>query len=167
MILKENAQIRGLNTAAAIWCSAAVGVITALGYSQFAGIVTIGVLLTNTALRPIAYKLHPPVSDQKPHEVSYHLEFTCLSDEESRMRSVLLQTVGRLPLVLYALRSEDQGSGVRIDADLRLSGRNDEMLGQIVTRLSLEQCVSAVSWQLLPPSGLHPTGEVAAVAEEA
>jgi putative Mg2+ transporter-C (MgtC) family protein len=45
VIFKENAQIRGLNTAAAIWCSAAVGVITALGYSQFAGIVTIGVLL--------------------------------------------------------------------------------------------------------------------------
>ena len=166
VIFKENAQIRGLNTAAAIWCSAAVGVITALGYSQYAAIVAIGVLLTNTALRPLAYKLHPLVSDQKPHDVSYHLEFICCSEEESRLRSVLLQTVSRLPLVLYALRSEDQASGVRIDADLRLSGRNDEMLEQIVTRLSLEQCVSAVSWQLLPPSGLHPTGEVAAVVEE-
>jgi len=143
-----------------------VGVITALGYSQFAAIVTVGVLLTNTALRPLAYKLHPPIPDQKPHEVSYHLEFTCRSEEESRLRSVLLQTVSRLPLALYALRSEDRESGVRIDADLRLSGRNDEMLEQIVTRLSLEQCVSAVSWQLLPPSGLHPPVEATAVTEE-
>ena len=165
VIFKENAQIRGLNTAAAIWCSAAVGVITALGYSQFAAIVTGGVLLTNTALRPLAYKLHPPIPDQRPQEVSYHLEFTCRSEEESRLRSVLLQTVSRLPLALYALRSEDQGSGARIDADLRLSGRIDEMLEQIVARLALEQCVSAVSWQLLPPSGLHPTGEVVAVVE--
>ena len=33
MIFKESAQIRGLNTAATIWCSAAVGVITALGHA--------------------------------------------------------------------------------------------------------------------------------------
>jgi len=32
VIFKESAQIRGLNTAATIWCSAAVGVITALGH---------------------------------------------------------------------------------------------------------------------------------------
>ena len=166
VIFKENAQIRGLNTAAAIWCSAAVGVITAAGYSQFAAIVTTGVLLTNIALRPLAYKLHPPASDQKPRDVSYHLEFICCSDEESRLRSVLLQTVSRLPLVLYALRSEDRGSGFRIDADLRMSGRDDEMLEQIVARLCLEPCVSAVSWQLLPPSGLHPPGDAVVIAED-
>jgi hypothetical protein len=34
-----------------------------------------------------------------------------------------------------------------IDADLRLSGRNDEMLEQIIARLTLEESVSAVSWQ--------------------
>ena len=126
----------------------------------------VGVLLTNTALRPLAYKLHPPVSDQSPPEASYHLEFICRSQDESRLRSLLLQTVSRLPLVLYALRSEDQGSAVMIDADLRLSGRNDEMLEQIVTRLCLEESVNAVSWQLLPASGAHPAREVAAVIEE-
>ena len=166
VIFKESAQIRGLNTAATIWCSAAVGVITALGHAQYAAIILAGVLLTNTALRPLAYKLHPPVSDQSPPEVSYHLEVICRSQDESRLRSLLLQTVSRLPLVLYALRSEDRGSGLMIDADLRLSGRNDEMLEQIVTRLSLEESVSAVSWQLLPASGAHPAREMAAAVEE-
>jgi len=166
VIFKESAQISGLNTAATIWCSAAVGVITALGHAQYAAIIMGGVLLTNTALRPLAYKLHPPVSDHTPPEASYHLEFVCRSQDESRLRSVLLQTVSRLPLVLYALRSEDQASGVMIDADLRLSGRNDEMLEQIVTRLSLEESVNAVSWQLLPPSGAHPARELVAVVEE-
>ena len=166
VIFKESAQIRGLNTAATIWCSAAVGVITALGHAEYAAIIVVRVLLTNTALRPLAYKLHPPVSDQSPPEASYHLEFICRSQDESRLRSLLLQTVSRLPLVLYALRSEDQGSAVMIDADLRLSGRNDEMLEQIVARLCLEESVNAVSWQLLPASGAHPAREVAAVLEE-
>jgi hypothetical protein len=47
-----------------------------------------------------------------------------------------------------------------------LSGRDDKMLEQIVARLSLEESVSAVSWQLLPASGAHPASEVAAVIEE-
>jgi putative Mg2+ transporter-C (MgtC) family protein len=93
VIFKESAQIRGLNTAATIWCSAAVGVVTALGYAPYAAIIMAGVLLANTALRPLAYKLHPPISDQTPPEVCYHLEFICRSQDESRLRSILLQTV--------------------------------------------------------------------------
>jgi putative Mg2+ transporter-C (MgtC) family protein len=164
VIFKESAQIRGLNTAATIWCSAAVGVVTALGYVHYAAIVVGGVLLANTALRPLAYKLHPPVA--KPEEVCYHLELVCRSQEESRVRSLLLQTVNRLPCALYALRSEDQPAGVLVDADLRVTGRNDEMLEQIVTRLSLEECVSAISWKLLPASGEHPTDMSVPIQEE-
>lgn len=167
VIFKDSAQVHGLNTAATIWCSAAVGVITGLGYAQYAAIIMAGVLLTNTALRPLAYRIHRPVLDQSLPEVSYHLEFICHSQDESRLRSVLLQTVSRLPLALYALRSADRGSGVMIDADLRLSGRNDDLLEQVVTRLSLEESVTAVSWRLLPPSGAHPVGELTAVVEEA
>ena len=158
VIFKESAEIRGLNTAATIWCSAAA-------YASYATVIMTGVLLTNTALRPLAYKLYPLVSDQQPPEVCYHLELVCRPQDESRLRSVLLNTVSRLPLVLYALRSEDRLSGLMIDADLRLSGRNDQTLEQIVARLSLEESVSAVSWQLLPACA-HAPREVAAVVDE-
>jgi putative Mg2+ transporter-C (MgtC) family protein len=166
VIFKESTQVRGLNTAATIWCSAAVGVVTALGYPHYAAIVMAGVLLTNTALRPLAYKLHPPAAEFKPEAVCYHVELTCRAQEESRVRSLLLQTVGRLPCALYALRSEDQPCGVLVDADVRLPGRNDEILEQIVTRLSLEDCVTAISWKLLPSSGEHPTRLSTAIQEE-
>ncbi|HEY6344150.1 MAG TPA: MgtC/SapB family protein [Bryobacteraceae bacterium] len=166
VIFKESTQVRGLNTAATIWCSAAVGVVTALGYVDYAAIVMGGVLLTNTALRPLASKLHPPATEHKSEEVRYHLEITCRSQEESRVRSLLLQTVGRLPCGLYALRSETQPCGVLVDADLQLAGRNDELLEQIVARLSLEDCVTAVSWKLLPASGEHPSRPNVPIQEE-
>ena len=157
VIFRQSTQVHGLNTAATIWCSAAVGVVTALGYMHYAAIVMAGVLLTNTALRPLAYRLHPATADNELQDVCYHMEITCRSTEESRVRSLLLQTVSRLPAALYALRSEDQPYGVLVDADLRLAGRNDEVIEQIVTRLSLEDCVTAVSWKLLPASGEHPS----------
>lgn len=166
VIFKESAQIRGLNTAATIWCSAAVGVVTALGYIPYAAIVMGGVLLANTALRPLAYKLHPPETEQKPEEVCYHVEITCRPQDESHVRSLLLQTVGRLPGGLYALRSRTDPCGVLVGADLRLAGRNDELLEQIVTRLSLEEGVTAVSWKVLPTSGEHPSTADVAIQEE-
>jgi putative Mg2+ transporter-C (MgtC) family protein len=156
VIFKENMQVRGLNTAATIWCSASVGVIAGLGYAHYAAVVMVGVLVTNTVLRPLAYKLHPPTPTSAPEEMNYHFEFICRPTDESRMRALLLQTVSRLPMTLYALRSEDRSRGVLVDADLRLVGRNDQLLEQIVTRVSLEECVSSVNWRLLPPSGEHP-----------
>jgi putative Mg2+ transporter-C (MgtC) family protein len=165
VIFKESAEIRGLNTAATIWCSAAVGVVTALGYASYATVIMTGVLLTNTALRPLAYKLYPLVSDQQPPEVCYHLELVCRPQDESRLRSVLLNMVSRLPLVLYALRSEDRLSGLMIDADLRLSGRNDEILEQIVARLPSKNPSALLAGSLLPACA-HAPSEVAAVVEE-
>lgn len=166
VIFKENMQVRGLNTAATIWCSAAVGVISGLGFPLYAIVLVAGVLVTNTVLRPLAYKLHPPTPVATPEEINYHLEFVCRTPDEARMRALLLQTVGRLPLTLYALRSEDRARGVLVDADLRLIGRNDELLEQIVSRLSLEESVSSISWHLLPPSGEHPAEAQFAIEDD-
>ena len=165
VIFKENLQVRGLNTAATIWCSAAVGVISGLGFPLFAVVLVAGILLTNTVLRPLAYRLHPPVPETVPEEINYHLGFICRKPDESRMRALLLQVVSRLPLTLYALHSGDQAGGVFVDADLRVLGRSDELLEQIVSRLSLEESVNSISWHLLPASGHHP-GAVPPGAED-
>jgi putative Mg2+ transporter-C (MgtC) family protein len=59
VIFKDAGSVRGLNTAATIWCSAAMGVLAGLNSLHLAAIVAAAVLLTNIALRPLAYKLHP------------------------------------------------------------------------------------------------------------
>ena len=167
VIFKENMQVRGLNTAATVWCAASVGVIVGLGYPVYAAVVMLGVLLTNTVLRPLTHKLNRAPMTKTVEEMNYHLECICRSADESRMRALLLQTVARLPLTLYALRSEDCANGVLIDADLMLQGRNDELLEQIVARLSLEKSVSSIKWQLLPASGEHPADGDSIEADEA
>ena len=68
VIFKESAQIRGRNTAATIWCSAAVGVITALGPAQYAVLILAGVLLPNTALRPLAINFILPYRIKVPRK---------------------------------------------------------------------------------------------------
>src|ERR1700731_5024315 len=53
LIFREGMSVRGLNTAATLWCSAAVGVLAGAGYPAYATLATGFVLVVNLLLRPI------------------------------------------------------------------------------------------------------------------
>ena len=53
IIFKDGNTVRGLTTAATIWCSAAIGCLCGLGMYKVAAIGTIGVLFINTVFRYI------------------------------------------------------------------------------------------------------------------
>lgn len=50
VILHQGATIRGLNTAATVWCSSAVGVLAGLGFTAWAALVAALVLAANVVL---------------------------------------------------------------------------------------------------------------------
>jgi putative Mg2+ transporter-C (MgtC) family protein len=148
VIFKDSGSVRGLNTAATIWCSAAIGAISGLGNPLHALIVTGAVLATNIVLRPLAYRLYPAQTAGEEQEVTYGFELICRPDDEAHMRALLLQGMSRSSLTLTGLRSEDiEGTPkMRVTAQIKGLGRQDEALEQLVVRLSLEAGVSAVSW---------------------
>jgi putative Mg2+ transporter-C (MgtC) family protein len=53
VIFREGLNVRGLNTAATLWCSAAAGVLTGWGFAAHAAITTLAVLGCNVLLRPV------------------------------------------------------------------------------------------------------------------
>lgn len=53
VIFRQGPNVHGLNSAATIWCSAAVGCITAFGYFLEALICTFLVAIINTVLEPV------------------------------------------------------------------------------------------------------------------
>jgi putative Mg2+ transporter-C (MgtC) family protein len=107
VIFKDSGSVRGLNTAATIWCSAAIGAISGLGNPLHALILTAAVLGTNIVLRPIAYRLYPAQASGEEQEVTYGFELICHPEGEGHMRALLLQTMSQSRLTLTALRSED------------------------------------------------------------
>jgi uncharacterized membrane protein YhiD involved in acid resistance len=54
VILRDGIHVRGIKTAATIWCSAAVGVLAGAGYIPAAGAAAALILTAHLALRPIA-----------------------------------------------------------------------------------------------------------------
>jgi putative Mg2+ transporter-C (MgtC) family protein len=148
VIFKDAGGVRGLNTAATIWCSAAIGAISGLGNPLHALILATAVLSTNVVLRPLAYRLYPAQVAAVEQEVTYVFELICRPEDEAHMRALMLQAMSRSPLTLAGLRSEDiEGtSRMRVTAQIKGLGRQDDALEQLVVRLSLEAGVSSVSW---------------------
>src|ERR1700751_1120175 len=53
IIFREGLQVSGLNTAATLWCSAAVGMLAGAGHPLHAALATSFVVLVNLTLRPL------------------------------------------------------------------------------------------------------------------
>jgi len=83
VIFKDAGSVRGLNTAATIWCSAAIGAICGLGNPLQALILTAAVLSTNIVLRPLAYRLYPAQASGEEQEATYGFELICHPDSEA------------------------------------------------------------------------------------
>jgi putative Mg2+ transporter-C (MgtC) family protein len=151
VILKDGFNIRGMNTAATLWCTAAVGTLAGLGHLGFAAMGALGVLSANLILRPVAYRINRAPAQKEEHEILYRLRCTCRSADEISIRTMLIQNVGRTPLVLIALHSVDDEllARVNVKAYLKTVGPKEEALEQIVTRLSLEAGVTAISWEVV------------------
>jgi putative Mg2+ transporter-C (MgtC) family protein len=151
VIMREGLSIRGLNTAATLWCSAAVGALCGFGYVWEAVTGAIGVLGANFLLRPLAKKIDRQPRAASDVETEYALRLVCRSDDEAKIRILLIQLLHNLPMTLHELSSEDINSTgkVEVRATLVSAERSNAMLEDIVQRLSLEPSVSAVSWELV------------------
>jgi putative Mg2+ transporter-C (MgtC) family protein len=150
VILREGFTVRGLNTAATLWCAAAVGCLAGWGYLPEAGIGALSILAANVLLRPLAMKINRQPLQNSEIETHYICSIVCRSDDEAHIRALLLYSVNNPAMTLRSLDSEDlDGTNtVRVRADLFMTDRNDASLEQVVSRLSLEPSVTAVSWKV-------------------
>jgi len=150
VILKDGLSIRGLNTAATLWCTAAVGALSGLGYVFFPVSGTVAILGANTLLRPLAKALDRS-KDSADAEISYLVRITCRTADDNHIRAHLVEAVSAQPLLLRSVESEDlEADGrVRVQAMVMSRGHQDGLLEQIVSKLGLEPGASAVSWQVV------------------
>jgi putative Mg2+ transporter-C (MgtC) family protein len=161
VIFRDGLNVRGLNTAATLWCSAAIGVLAGAGYVVHAAIATAFVVFVNLLLRPIVKFINRQALASTELEIGYLVAITCRSPDEAHIRALLLQSLASSGLALRRLESNDlNGSGrVIVSAFVTAHQRVDTGVETIVGRLSLEPTVSAARWQALADvdwEGLDP-----------
>jgi putative Mg2+ transporter-C (MgtC) family protein len=149
LIFREGLSVRGLNTAATLWCSAAIGVLAGAGYLLFATLATGFVVFVNLLLRPIVNFINRQPLTSTELEMGYLVSVTCRGAEEAHVRALLLQGLAGSGLGLRRLDSNDlEGTErVAVKAFVTAHQRVDADVEKIVGRLSLEPTVSAARWQ--------------------
>ena len=115
VIMREGLSIRGLNTAATLWCSAAVGSLCGLGFVREALIGAAGVIGANVLFRPLARKIDRQPSRASDVETQYELRLVCRGDDEAKLRVLLMHLLHALPITLRALHSEDLNASGKVE----------------------------------------------------
>jgi putative Mg2+ transporter-C (MgtC) family protein len=149
VIWKEGVNVRGLNTAATLWCSAAVGLLAGAGYWRHAILASGLVVGVNIVLRPLVTLINRQPIETAEIETSYIVNVTCLGADEAQIRALLVQGFGVSDLHLRELESTDiEGTDrVVVTATLTSEKRREIALEYIVGRLSLEPSVTAARWR--------------------
>ena len=148
LLLKEGLNVRGLNTAATLWCAGAVRTLSGSGFLPEAAIGTGLVICTHLLLRPLGAVLARRPLQTDDQSFLYSLRVVCQASSEQQIRAVVLQGMVQEPLMLQSIESEDmEGTGkVEVKALVATSGRQDARLEKIVERVSLDRAVTAASW---------------------
>lgn len=152
VILREGINIRGLNTAATIWCSGAVGCLAGCGYVWEAAIGAISVLVVNISLRPLVLRMEVYRHTAKDAESFYRIHVQCRPGSEADIRKQFLELIAtNSRMAVQCLGTEGAHTDHQaVTADIYSGGRNDSFIEEVVAKLGGETVVTAVNWQRLP-----------------
>lgn len=152
VIMKDGLNVQGLNTAATLWCAAAVGALVGIGLFPQAILTTVTVIITHLLLRTVGTKLGVltfiPKNTSLPAD--YKIIINCKNNVENHIRVLLIQQLGNNEkIVLRSLASSDNENqtSTLIVAEITAAGIQDYIMEQMVSRLTIEQEVTKVSWE--------------------
>jgi len=157
VILRDGFNIRGLTTAATLWCAAAVGSLAGAGMEEIALIGCAAIVATNTLLRPLSRLVNRRTghggetaepADEGDVPTDYVLEVVTTEKSEPRVRALVLHAVDRPEFTLRSLQIRPaKTSRMRVLAGISAQHAADTSgLESAVQRLSLDPKVISSRW---------------------
>jgi putative Mg2+ transporter-C (MgtC) family protein len=147
VIMKEGAQVRGLNTAATLWASAAVGAFAGAGQTGEAVLVAAFVLAGNTLLRPVAEFVNRRPIRAGETEALYRVHVVCRPENVASARELLSEELERHhhPIRDIETLSETE-EHVEIAATLVASSADPDELDVVVSHLEHDPIITSATW---------------------
>ena len=147
VIMKEGLQVRGLNTAATLWSTAAVGACAGAGLYAEAAAVTVFVLGGNTLLRPLVDYINRRPINPGETEALYRVHVTCAPADVSQARDQLYEELElhHYPIQDIETLSESE-EVVELAASLVPTTANPHDLDTIVLHLERNEAIASATW---------------------
>jgi putative Mg2+ transporter-C (MgtC) family protein len=150
VIMKQGGSVWGLNTAATLWCSAAVGACAGADLAIEAVALTGFVLAGNTLLRPIVNAINRAPIKQSATEAIYEVRLTTAIDHVDDARELLREQMeaANYPLASLEVIEREGGEEAELAATLVSTAADPHELDTIVSRLEASPLVENASWTL-------------------
>lgn len=144
-IMKDGANVRGLNTAATLWCSAAVGACAGAGELLDAIFVAALLFGVNSLLRPLSRVIDRYSLASVETQTLYRVRVVCASDQAARVEHLLTHAVANHALALRELRCEaiEDTTTTLVQAVIEASTRDESIMPTVLKELRQDSAVES------------------------
>jgi len=147
VIMREEGNVRGINTAATLWGSAAVGVAAGTGLVVEALLGTVFVLAANTLLRPIVNAINRQPLDVRSVEVTNTVNVIVDRDYQQEVLAALESELEQRRYPVQDLQIKAFGDDdVEIEATLTVTSVDGGELDALVRKLTAIAAVKQAFW---------------------
>ena len=147
VIMKDGLNVRGLNTAATLWCSAAAGASIGAGLMPQGVLFTVFIIGGNTLLRPLVNAINRTPVSEGSSEATYEVRVMTTMDQMSHAREHVQESIEAAHYPVSDIQIIDRpGNVVDLVATLVSTSINPNELDAVVAALHKLDCVTSAAW---------------------
>jgi putative Mg2+ transporter-C (MgtC) family protein len=149
VIMKQGMDVRGLNTAATLWASAAVGSCAGADMVAQAALLTVFILAGNTLLRPLVNAINRIPLNEQAIEATYEFKLAVTQEALPDMRDLLVERLERAHYPVADVDVVEHGDDLlEIVATLVSTTVDPKDLDQVATDLERQPGVRHATWEV-------------------
>lgn len=144
VIIKDGKSVKGLTTAATLWCAAAIGILCAANLLFEAAVGTLIILFTNIILRTVNSKINK-LSGNLNYNL-YSFSITCEEKEETEILKTIKEIVKKNNASINSIESSDiENDNVKINICITDNSNKDTLSNEIMHKLAGRQDINSIS----------------------
>ena len=150
VIIRDGFSIRGINTAATLWCSAALGLLISQGYIQYAFIGTGFILGANVILKPLAKRVEHSKYGNRDMEFNYKIKLQCNDNQEDEVINSFRSAVENKNITIRGIESRrsDDTNHMMIKIYILTFGQNEEDIWKTLNYIHNKYDIFSYSYEL-------------------
>ena len=156
VIMREGGNVRGLNTAATVWASAAVGILCCLDNIVYAAMVSAAIVFLHLVLHPVSHKIdkirkYDKSEKRLNEEALYRISVVCPEDVELDVRKNIMDIIKHEPEALLhtleTVNTHDDDHNKKIRAYITTKTDNDSLIENLITKVGKSSKVISTGWK--------------------
>lgn len=149
LLYRDGTLTRGVNTAATLWCCAAVGALCGLQRPIDALIASLVIVIANSTLRALAYQLNLKMGANDYLNDSIHLTVSCSEDLQEALAAQLSALIRSAGAELSGVSSKKDGSSqVLLNYTLSLAHAEPALLVSSWAKVLMDNGATEVNWSV-------------------